>query len=86
MKLGMHFNQMDMKTAHLKAPIQEDINMGQPDGYQNGKQMVCKFKCSLYELNQSGLNCLKCLSFNLFELNSSASVHDPCLLTRTTND
>ena len=31
-KLGMHFNKMDIKTAYLNAPIQEDIYMEQPEG------------------------------------------------------
>ena len=80
-ELGMHFNQMDIKTAYLNAPIQEDIYMEQPEGYQNGKQMVCKLKRSLYRLKQSGRNWFECLSSHLFELNFKASVHDPCLLT-----
>ena len=53
-KLGMHFNQMDIKTAYLNAPIQEDIYMEQPEVYQKGKQMVCKLKQSLYGLKLSG--------------------------------
>ena len=85
MKLGMHFNQMDIKTAYLNAPIQEDIYMEQPEGYQKGKQMVCKLKRSLYGLKQSGRNWYQCLSSHLFELNFKASLHDPCLLTLTTN-
>ena len=84
-KLGMHFNQMDIKTAYLNAPIQEDIYMEQPEGYQKGKQMVCKLKRSLYGLKQSGRNWFECLSSHLFELNFKASLHDPCLLTLTRN-
>ena len=71
-KLGMHFNQMDIKTAYLKAPIQEDIYMEQPEGYQKGKQMVCKLKRLLYGLKQSGRNWFECLSSHLFELNFKA--------------
>ena len=84
-KLGMHFNQMDIKSNHLNAPIQEDIYMEQPEGYQKCKQMVCKLKQSLYGLKQSGRNRFECLSSHLFELNFKASLHDPCLLTLTRN-
>ena len=84
-KLGMHFNQMDIKTAYLNAPIQEDIYMEQPEGYQKGKQMVCKLKRSLYGLKQSGRNWFECLSSHLFKLNFKASLHDPCLLTLSRN-
>ena len=84
-KLGMHFNQMDINTAYLNALIQGDICMEQPEGYQKGKQMVCKIKRSLYGLKQSGRNWFECLSSHLFELNIKASLHDPCLLTLTRN-
>ena len=84
-KLGMHFNQMDIKTAYLNAPIHEDVYMGQPEGYQKGKQMACKLKRSLYGLKQSGRNSFECVTSHLFELNFKASFHDPCLLTLTRN-
>ena len=81
--LGMHFNPMYIKTAFLNAPIQEDIYMEQLEGYQKGKQMVCKLKRSFHGLKQLGRNWFECLSSHLFELNFKASVHDPCLLTLT---
>ena len=84
-KLGMYFSQMDMKTAYYNAPIQEDIYVEQPEGYQKGKQMVCKLKRSLYGLKQSGRNWFECLSSHLFELNFKASLQDPCLLTLMRN-
>ena len=68
-KQGMHFNQLDIKTAYLNAPIQEDIFMQQPEGYQKGKQIVCKLKRSLYGLKQSGRIWFEYLSSHLFELN-----------------
>lgn len=40
-KLILH--QMDVKTAYLHAPIDRDICMEQPEGYEKGgKQLVCK--------------------------------------------
>ena len=84
-KLGMQFKQMDIKTAYLNAPIQEDIYMEQPEGYHKDRQMVCKLKRSLYGLKQSGRNWFECLCAYLHELNFKASVHDPCLQTQTRN-
>ena len=55
-KLGTHFNEMNIKSANLNAPIQEDIYMEQPEGYQKGKQMLCKLKRSLYGLKHTGRN------------------------------
>ena len=49
---------MDIKTAYLNAPIEEDVVLKQPKGLElldeNGKPFVCKLKESLYGLKQSG--------------------------------
>ena len=37
-KLNVHFNQMNKKTAHLNAPLQGDIFMEQPEGQTYGAQ------------------------------------------------
>ena len=52
-------HQMDVKTAYLRAPFEDEIDIEQPEGYEfqskgNGK-LVCKLKKSLYGLKQSGL-------------------------------
>ena len=62
MKLGMHLNPMDMKTAYLDSPIQTNIYVEQPDGYQKGKRMICKLRRSLYGLKKLGRNWLECTS------------------------
>ena len=62
-----------------------NIYMEQPEGYQKGKQMVCKLKRSLYGLKKSGRKWFECLSSHLFGLIFKASLHDPCLLTLTKN-
>ena len=47
-------HQMDVKTAYLNAPIDCDIDMEQPKGFEkvgkNGGQLVYKLKKSLYGL------------------------------------
>ena len=49
---------MDVKTAYLNAPIDHDIYIHQPKGYEvknkDGKVLYCKLKKSLYGLKQSG--------------------------------
>ena len=56
----MRVHQMDVKTAYLNAPIDCDIYMEQPEGFEkhgkNGEKLVCKLKKSLYGLKQSGRN------------------------------
>ena len=53
-------HQMDVKTAYLNAPIDCDIYMEQPEGFEkvgkNGEKLVSKLKKSLYGLKQSGRN------------------------------
>lgn len=52
-------HQMDVKTAYLHAPIEEEIYMDQPEGFrQTGSEqrLVYKLKKSLYGLKQSGRN------------------------------
>ena len=50
-------HQMDVKTAYLHAPIDRDIYMEQPEGYEKeGGELVCKLEKSIYGLKQSGRN------------------------------
>ena len=57
---GMVAHQMDVKTAYLNAPIDCELYMEQPQGYErkglNGEKLVCKLKKSLHGLKQSGRN------------------------------
>ena len=70
---------MDVKTAYLHAPIEEDIYLEQPEGFEQtsetGVKWVCKLKKSLYGLKQSGRNWYKLLNDHLepngFEKNQS---------------
>ena len=53
-------HQMDVKTAYLHAPIDCEIYMEQPEGYdvksQTNEKLVCRLEKSLYGLKQSGRN------------------------------
>lgn len=49
-------HQMDVKTAYLHAPLEEEIFMDQPEGFEqtgSEKKLVYKLKKSLYGLKQS---------------------------------
>lgn len=52
----MIINHMDVKTAYLNAPIDREIYIEQPEGFEkfgkNGEKLVCKLKRSLYGLKQ----------------------------------
>ena len=69
MQLAAQYNlivhQMDVKAAFLHAPIEHEIFIEQPEGFQelseNGAKLVCRLKKSLYGLKQSGRNWNKVL-------------------------
>ena len=75
--------QMDIKTAFLNAPIEEDVVIKQPEGFElldeNGKPFVSKLKKSLYGLKQSGRNWFLTLKAFLITLSFVNSFHDECL-------
>ena len=57
---GMVVHQMDVKTAYLNVPIDYELYIEKPEGYErkgsNGEKLVCKLKKSLYGLKQSSRN------------------------------
>ncbi|GAA6094012.1 uncharacterized protein LOC102082235 isoform X1 [Tachysurus ichikawai] len=54
-------HQMDVKTAYLHAPIDYEICINPPEGYQEKEGIVYKLEKSLYGLKQSGPNWNKIL-------------------------
>ena len=87
-KLQVH--QMDVKTAYLNADIDCEIYLEQPKGFvrtnENGDELVCKLKKSLYGLKQSGRNWNHVLHKFLIDQNFKQSVADPCLYTKLEKD
>ena len=53
---NMILHQMDIDTAFLNAPLDEEIYMLPPEGYPDGDGYVLKLKKSLYGLKQSPRN------------------------------
>ena len=79
---GVNFRQLDIKTAYLNAPIDEEIYLEQPEGFKKGRgDLVCRLKRSLYGFMQSGRNWFQCLSELLQSLEFTSSEHDRCLWT-----
>ena len=80
--------QMDVKTAYLNAPIDCELYMEQPEGYErkgpNGEKLVCKLKKSLYGLEQSGRNWNNMLHNYFIQEGFVQSLTDPCVYVKGT--
>ena len=79
-------HQMDVKTAYLHAPIDREIYMEQPEGYEKksktGEKLVCKLQKSLYGLKQSGRNWNAMLHTCLIENDFVQNPADTCVYTK----
>ena len=79
-------HQMDVKTAYLHAPIDCEVYLEQPEGYEKksktGEKLVCKLEKSLYGLKQSGRNWNSLLHAYLTENGFEQNPADNCLYTR----
>lgn len=79
-------HQMDVKSAYLNAPIDCDLYVEQPEGFQvkneQGEKLVCKLKKSLYGLKQSGRNWNNVLQDYLVQEGFDQSQSDSCVFTR----
>jgi hypothetical protein len=82
-ELDLLVHQLDVKTAYLNAPLDCEIYMNQPIGYEkssgNEVRLVCKLNKALYGLKQSGRMWNTVLSSFLKEKHFIQSQHDPCL-------
>ena len=81
---GMKIHQMDVVTAFLNGPLDEEIYMAQPDGYinQGEENMVCKLKKSLYGLKQAPRCWNKALQEHLEKTGFKQSDADPCVFVK----
>jgi transposase InsO family protein len=71
--------QFDVPTAFLNAPVEEDIYMELPEGFEQ-PGMVCKLLKSLYGLRQAPRNWDRLIhAFIMRELGFKATVSDPSL-------
>jgi len=84
----LELHQMDVKTAYLHAPIDCEMYMEQPEGFEVksdvGEKLVCKLNKSLYGLKQSGRNWNKILHDYLCENDFVQNSADHCVYSRQT--
>lgn len=82
----LELHQMDVKTAYLHAPIDCEIYMEQPEGFEvkskTGEKLVCRLNKSLYGLKQSGRNWNKMLHDFLPENGFVQNSADYCVYSK----
>ena len=82
-------HQMDVKTAFLRAPIDHEIYIEQPEGFQkyadDGSKFVFRVKKSLYGLKQLGRNWNKLLHDYLLSVGFVRNPVDYCIYQRKTS-
>jgi hypothetical protein len=81
----MIIHQMDVDTAFLNAPLEEDIYMIPPDGYDIAPGKVLKLKKSLYGLKQSPRNFNMTLNNTLVQMGFQRCVSDTCIYYQRVN-
>lgn len=87
---NLQVHQMDVKTAYLHAPIDCELYMEQPEGFEvkseTGEKLVCKLNKSLYGLKQSGRNWNKMLHDFLSENGFIQNPADHCVYSKDTSN
>ena len=79
--------QMDIKTAYLNAPLEEEVYLQQPEGFEIGdRDCYLRLKKSLYGLKQSGRNWFNMLKDHMIKLGFKQSLNDPCFFSRNKED
>ena len=77
---------MDIKTAYLNAPIEDNLHMPQTEGFEKfdtkGNPLICKLNKSTYGLKQSGRNWLPTHKEHLENIGFEACIHDPCFFIK----
>ncbi|MBW0511801.1 hypothetical protein O181_051516 [Austropuccinia psidii MF-1] len=80
---GLDFQQMDVKSAFLNAPLTEDVYLSVPQGISLDKGKVClKLHKAIYGLKQAPLAWYERLTKWLKSINFKSSVADPCVFYR----
>lgn len=74
-----NIHQFDVKTAFLYGPLEEEVYMTQPDGYQDGTPRVCKLQKGLYGLKQAPRQWNGLFHSFLLEKGFKQCPDDPCL-------
>lgn len=79
-------HQMDVKTAYLHAPIDYEIYINPPEGYEEKEGIVYKLEKSLYGLKQSGRNWNRVLHNCLTEDGFTQNPADHCVYVKESKE
>ena len=79
---GLIIEQMDVVTAFLNGEVSSEVYVGQPKGYSDGTNKVCKLRKALYGLRESPRAWYKCLDEYLTKIKFKRSNVDYCLYTQ----
>ncbi|MBW0535826.1 hypothetical protein O181_075541, partial [Austropuccinia psidii MF-1] len=83
---GYEFHQMDVRSAFLNAPLQEEICLEVPQGVSANKEnQVLQLNKALYGLKQASLAWYKHVSNWLITSSFQCSITDPCVFWRKGN-
>ncbi|CAM9467817.1 unnamed protein product, partial [Phaeothamnion confervicola] len=86
---SLYLHQMDVDSAYLNSPLEEEIYMKQPKGMEQygeqGQEMVCLLQRSLYGLKQAASNWHRVINTWLIGAGFTASSADPCIYIKTSN-
>ncbi|MBW0536578.1 hypothetical protein O181_076293 [Austropuccinia psidii MF-1] len=80
---GLEFQQLDVNSAFLNAPLTEDVYLSIPQGIPLDKKKVClKLHKAIYGLKQAPLAWYNRLTVCLKSINFKPSISDPCVFYR----
>ena len=89
-KKNWELDNMDVVTAFVQSPVDEDVYVRQPKGYErrgrHGQRLVCKLKKSLYGLRQAPRNWWVVINDWLIEYGLVPSGADPCVYVMFRDD
>lgn len=78
--------QLDIKTAFLNSPLNEEIYMEPVEGYKNGDGAVWLLRRALYGLKQASRSWYETLSKFLLSIGFRRGVADTCLFMKGSDD
>ncbi|MBW0494903.1 hypothetical protein O181_034618, partial [Austropuccinia psidii MF-1] len=84
---NLSLKHLDIASAFLNAPLDEDVYLAIPQGFDRDKRNVClKIKKAIYSLNQAPLAWYRHLSLWLVKFGFSISKADSCVFYLKSNE
>lgn len=87
--LAAHYNwyfiKFDVKTAFLYGELEEEIFMHLPEGYEEERNKICKFKKALYDLKQASHSWNKKFTETLKKHRLKQLLTEKCIFKREDN-